>query len=242
MAYLHLLSDLGMNYTLNRPLFDGEAKPQRHNLAGADGEAGQQDKVPAPVARITRKITFLHLTTRGSLLGQVSGDYGQKYLPERCEVPYRPVYPISVAPTYVDPTFYGTTTAATQEPIPHPSGGKPVPPMNAAGIQLLLPDRFADVWFNGQKTSSTGTERYYVTPELSEESHQYDVKVRWRRDGRTKTEERSITVHPGKTTVVSFTSKQEARNAARPSEGGFPGGNALTVMRCKIPSLATKGE
>ena len=23
MAYLHLLSDLGMNYTLNRPLFDG---------------------------------------------------------------------------------------------------------------------------------------------------------------------------------------------------------------------------
>lgn len=26
MAYLHMLSDLGMNYTLNRPLFDGQAK------------------------------------------------------------------------------------------------------------------------------------------------------------------------------------------------------------------------
>ncbi len=26
MAYLQMLSDLGMNYTLNRPLFDGQAK------------------------------------------------------------------------------------------------------------------------------------------------------------------------------------------------------------------------
>jgi len=26
MAYLQMISDLGMNYTLNRPLFDGQAK------------------------------------------------------------------------------------------------------------------------------------------------------------------------------------------------------------------------
>ncbi len=25
MAYMQILSDLGMNYTLNRPLFDGQA-------------------------------------------------------------------------------------------------------------------------------------------------------------------------------------------------------------------------
>jgi uncharacterized protein (TIGR03000 family) len=136
--------------------------------------------------------------------------------------PYPPIYAPTVATTYVGPNYYGASAAGTQEPIPHPSGGKPVPPPDAAGIQLLLPERFADVWFNGTKTSSIGVKRYYVTPELEEKAHEYDVKVSWQQGGRTQTEERTITVRPGQTTVVDFTAKQEARNAAPPSQGGPP--------------------
>jgi pimeloyl-ACP methyl ester carboxylesterase len=35
MAYLHMLSDLGMNYTLNRPLFDGQAKVRIQEVSAA---------------------------------------------------------------------------------------------------------------------------------------------------------------------------------------------------------------
>ena len=120
---------------------------------------------------------------------------------------YPPVYAPSAGPVYTGPTYYGVTFDAAQAPIPHPSGGNRVPPVNAAGIQLLVPDRFADFWFDGTKESSIGTDRYYVTPDLQGKPRQYDVKVSWKRGGQTQTEERTITVHPGKTTVVDFSSK-----------------------------------
>ncbi|MBV8893122.1 MAG: hypothetical protein JO266_14335, partial [Acidobacteria bacterium] len=35
MAYYYLLKDLGMNYTLNRPLFDGKAKARLQEVGAA---------------------------------------------------------------------------------------------------------------------------------------------------------------------------------------------------------------
>ena len=35
MAYLQMISDLGMNYTLNRPLFDGQAKARIQEVGAA---------------------------------------------------------------------------------------------------------------------------------------------------------------------------------------------------------------
>jgi uncharacterized protein (TIGR03000 family) len=79
------------------------------------------------------------------------------------------------------------------------------PPPGAALIRLSVPDQFADVWFDGTQTSSVGTTRYYVTPELEDKQYHYQVKARWRRNGQLVTEERQIDVGPNKTTVVDFT-------------------------------------
>jgi len=130
---------------------------------------------------------------------------------------YPPVYPPSAAPIYTGPTYYGVNVEAARAPIPHPSGGKRVPPVNAAGIQLLVPDRFADIWFDGTKTSTVGTERYYVTPDLQDKPRQYAVTASWRRGGQTETEERTITVRPGKTTVVDFTSRPQPTETSKDS-------------------------
>jgi uncharacterized protein (TIGR03000 family) len=125
-------------------------------------------------------------------------------------VPY-PVYTPYAAPTYgsdmpagPQPT-YGASDTAQQVPLPDPTGEVNVPPPGAALIRLYVPDEFADVWFDGVKTSSVGTTRYYVTPELDDKHYHYVVKASWRRNGQLVTEERRVDVGPGKTAVVDFT-------------------------------------
>jgi uncharacterized protein (TIGR03000 family) len=95
---------------------------------------------------------------------------------------------------------------------PTPTGPITSPPPGAAEIKLFVPDRFATVWFDGENTSSMGTSRYYVTPELPKgRDFHYDVKAQWNQGGRTVVEERKITVRAGETAVVDFT---------KPAQGG----------------------
>ena len=128
--------------------------------------------------------------------------------------PYMAPYPVDVpygtagyAPT--TPSGPGSAYRASyyspQDPLPDPSGTMSSPPPGAALIRLSVPDRFAEVWFDGVQTSSIGTTRYYVTPELENKQYHYQVKARWRRKGQFVTEERRIDVGPNKTAVVDFT-------------------------------------
>jgi uncharacterized protein (TIGR03000 family) len=95
---------------------------------------------------------------------------------------------------------------ATQVAIPHPSGEMRTPPPDAGVIQVRLPDRFATVLFNGQKTSSVGETRYYVTPLLqSGKSGTYTISASWSKGGDAVTKEREIKVAAGHTCVVDFT-------------------------------------
>jgi uncharacterized protein (TIGR03000 family) len=124
-------------------------------------------------------------------------------------VPY-PVYSPYPATGYAPNTPVGPGSASPagyyteQEPLPDPTGRISSPPPNAALIRLYVPDEFAQVWFDGVQTSSVGTTRYYVTPELDKTYH-YQVKARWRRNGQAVTEERRITVSPNQSAVVDFT-------------------------------------
>jgi hypothetical protein len=45
MAYLHLLPDLGMNYTLNRPLFDGKATSRITKVSAVAPQIEDFDKL-----------------------------------------------------------------------------------------------------------------------------------------------------------------------------------------------------
>jgi uncharacterized protein (TIGR03000 family) len=98
------------------------------------------------------------------------------------------------------------TPPAQQEEIPHPTGAINTPPANAALIEIQVPTEFAQVWFDNEASSSTGTKRYYVTPDLpaGKECH-YDIKATWNVNGQAVTKERKIGVQPGQTTKVDFT-------------------------------------
>jgi uncharacterized protein (TIGR03000 family) len=137
--------------------------------------------------------------------------------------PYNPIIypyiqPYPVYQPYPAPYEYGAPAASpydepvwgaadAQQPVlvPHPSGEMKVAPKDAAVIRLYIPDRFGEVFFDGKKSSSVGTTRYYVTPDLDKQKDwQYVVKARFQKDGRTVTEEQTVQVSPGKTVQVDF--------------------------------------
>ena len=146
-------------------------------------------------------------------------NYGRNpYNPIVVPYPYVQPYPYPVYQPYVMqvPSAGGRTSAyygpADSLRLPQPTAPLGTPPPNEGAIRMYLPDTFTEVWFDGEKTSSIGDVRYYVTPELrKEKDYHYDVKIRWNRGGQPVTADRRVTVRAGQTTIVDFT---------RPSTGG----------------------
>jgi len=100
----------------------------------------------------------------------------------------------------------GSTNQGEQVLVPHPSGELRAPPPDAAVIQLRLPGEFATVQFNGVATSSVGTTRWFVTPELKAgKDYHYEVSATFTRNGEKVTEDRKVDVQPGQRYVVDFT-------------------------------------
>jgi uncharacterized protein (TIGR03000 family) len=134
--------------------------------------------------------------------------YVPNYMPYSYSAPV--TYNVTSPPPYQEPV-YGASDSPQQVLVPHPSGGVTTPPADAAVIRLYIPDEFGQVSFDGVKTSSIGTTRYYVTPSLpGDKSLRYVVTARFRRGGETVSEERTVRVSPGKTTVVDFNKAEPA--------------------------------
>ena len=136
-------------------------------------------------------------------------------------VPYPTPYyaPLYYGPAYVpSPYVYGPGNAAAPDgarfltaqgqPVlmPHPSGELRVPPPGAAIVQVRVPDASAHVLFDGERTYTLGTTRYFVTPELpNDKPYHYTVSASWSANGDTVTKERKVEVAAGQTTVIDFT-------------------------------------
>lgn len=119
---------------------------------------------------------------------------------------YGSYYPSGVRQSslYAIPNSEGSLQAQP----PHPTGTiNPAAPPDAGLIQLRVPDKFAQVFFNGQEVSSLGTTRAYVTPELQAGTYRYTVKATW---GHT-TREKTITVVRGRVSEVDFTVDPESK-------------------------------
>jgi uncharacterized protein (TIGR03000 family) len=126
--------------------------------------------------------------------------------------PYSPYYAYVPQPTPFEdqplPT-YTTPLTTTQSMVPEPTGPIQVPPADAALIRLYVPDPYAEIWFNDARTYSTGSTRYYVSPDLaSSKPYYYEVTARWTHDGQAVTEDRRVSVSPGATAVVDFRKPQ----------------------------------
>jgi uncharacterized protein (TIGR03000 family) len=75
-----------------------------------------------------------------------------------------------------------------------------------ANVRVILPDPQARVWFDGSLTSQTGTDRLYHTPSLTAGStYSYQIRASWTQGGREVSQERTVSVTPGQTTLVDFT-------------------------------------
>lgn len=147
---------------------------------------------------------------------------GPRYLPYSW-YGYRsfyPGYPLGLAPGLV--SVYGTYpfgapafSAVAVEPAPSvritiiPTATAPeVAPAAdlSATVRVLVPDPQATVWFDGRRTSTTGTTRSFQTPQLEiGRTYQYDVRAAWDEGGRTVSEERTATVTAGGTVILDFT-------------------------------------
>lgn len=86
---------------------------------------------------------------------------------------------------------------------PGPPPGDGVPPA-AVLFRVLVPED-AEVWFSGDQTAQRGGERLFVSPPLPErQASAYEVRARWRRDGRAVDQTRKVVVHPGDRVTVDF--------------------------------------
>jgi uncharacterized protein (TIGR03000 family) len=94
----------------------------------------------------------------------------------------------------------------------------PKPPMQLLSsapergrVEVLLPDPDADVWFNGQKTTTPGAQRRYTTPPLEPgREYAYTVRASWLQGGKAMVVERQVRVTAGLTAVVDFTRPEGA--------------------------------
>ena len=122
---------------------------------------------------------------------------------------YRSAYrPIWYGPTYVVPTYsYYYSPTPTYYYVPTPAYFQPTPAATAtADIRVILLDPQAVVWFDDRLTSSTGTERLYHTPMLTNGgTYSYRIRATWMQVGHQVTQERVVAVTPGRTSVVDFT-------------------------------------
>jgi uncharacterized protein (TIGR03000 family) len=136
------------------------------------------------------------------------------------------VYNYDYAPSYgydfgesVPPageTYYGGGAYATDQSNMNQQQ-MPQEAPNKALVVLRVPSN-AQVFFEGQPTTSQGTVRAYLSPPIDpSKEYSYHVKAQWNQNGRPVTQERQIRVHAGRQARFDF------MQAGQPSYGAGPG-------------------
>jgi uncharacterized protein (TIGR03000 family) len=88
-------------------------------------------------------------------------------------------------------------------------------PQNAAMVHVRVPQN-AELWFGDDKTSQTGGDRAFVTPELKQDKdYFYTLKARWMGDdGKPIERTKRVKVHAGGQTMVDF-NRNDSTNSDR---------------------------
>jgi uncharacterized protein (TIGR03000 family) len=122
---------------------------------------------------------------------------------------------------YYTPNYYDDAPplyALTPTPVPNsgnyslllplditPPAPAPVAPGDTkAYVQVVVPAN-AEIWFDGDKTSQTGSRREFVSPPLDPGTdYAYEIRARWLENGKLVEETRTVTVRGGLRTLVNF--------------------------------------
>jgi uncharacterized protein (TIGR03000 family) len=130
------------------------------------------------------------------------GGYGYSGYPGYGYGGYSPYYSDS-QPYYQGP-YYGdgsTMLPGTGYVASYPPSSELT---NAASIVVLVPSN-AEVWFDGTKTSQTGSDRLFTTPSLTPgNTYSYEIRATWTANGAPVTQTRQVQVEAGKRSMVNF--------------------------------------
>jgi uncharacterized protein (TIGR03000 family) len=133
-------------------------------------------------------------------------------VPAPYPVPYPvPYYPVvddgGSQPVTLVHNFYTPPPGSLDVPSDVPSTAVLPPPKgNTAVVAVVLPNEYAEVWFDGHKTNMTGSTRVFSTPDLTPgKSYHYTVKAVWFQGLDRVERERTVTVTAGQASVVDFT-------------------------------------
>jgi len=75
---------------------------------------------------------------------------------------------------------------------------------NSAQVRVIVPPD-AKVWFAGQETTQTGSERDFSSPALTPgKNYYYEVRARWMQNGKPVDQTRRVKVLANQTTTVAF--------------------------------------
>lgn len=82
------------------------------------------------------------------------------------------------------------------------------PPVDVSQVgfrmRILLPTENAQVWIAGEPTQQRGFVRVFEAPALEPGSYSYEVRARWRENGRDVSQTRTIRFHAGDSMTVDF--------------------------------------
>jgi uncharacterized protein (TIGR03000 family) len=133
---------------------------------------------------------------------------------------YGPYYGLAYDAYAPGTSFYPPVAGAQAAP---PTQGVPASqqqdsgPPNAAHIRVLVPDADTVILFDGNKTTQTGTERYYHTPPLTTGANNtYRIRAIVRVGGKDLALEQVVPVSAGQYLTVDFTRPPPAEKVAPP--------------------------
>jgi uncharacterized protein (TIGR03000 family) len=140
--------------------------------------------------------------------GGWGGYYNPGYYNQGWSGYYNPGYYYSSPGNYNQgyaPGYYSQGTGYGGYQSFYPSNPNP----NQAYVRLQVPQD-AEVWFDGQKTQSTGPDRLYVTPPLDRsKNYSYEIKARWMENGQPVERTRTVNIQAGTQASESFLGRSD---------------------------------
>ena len=125
------------------------------------------------------------------------------------------VYPPVSYYTVPNPSLSGTATEYQYGYFGPSSAGQPSTINREVLINVSVPAT-AEIWIEGKKTTQGGLFRQFISPPLTPgRDYSYDIKARWRDNGKEVTRTRHVNVHAGGVVDVSFGSRTGSVNDTR---------------------------
>jgi len=106
------------------------------------------------------------------------------------------------------PAYYttpdGNYSVAQQQPAPQQPADMPKLDDNAVLIAVRVPES-AVIWFDGDKTTQTGSLREFITPVLEPgQRYTYEIKAQWVENGQEVVRTRKMDIYAGDRLMVNF--------------------------------------